>query len=236
MNCAIVEDEQLSIDLLTDYIARVPGLELASAFSSPLNARKYLESNPVDLLFQDIELPEISGLDLLKMLRSAPMTIVTSANSVYALESFEYLVLDYLLKPFSLGRFLQAVEKVRRLKSSFPAAGPRLGEVRDFLMIREGGQHLRLPHDRFLWVESYGEYVRIHTPERIYMPLMSMGHLEGLLPPARFVRIHRTRIVNLSRVDAIEGSVIRMLGTAHPIGRTYRAALLERLRGAAGGM
>ena len=230
MNCAIVEDEQLSIDLLTDYISRVPGLSLAGAFTSPLNAKKFLEANDVDLLFLDIELPEISGLDLLKVLRSAPMTIVTSANSLYALESYEYLVMDYLLKPFSLGRFVQAVDKVQRLQKTIPVMGNRDPKADDFLMIRDGGQHLKLPFDRILWVESYGEYVKIHTPERLYMPLMSMGHLEELLPALKFLRIHRTRIVNLSHVESLEGSQLTLKGELHPIGRKYRNALMERLR------
>jgi len=228
MICAILEDEQLSIDLLADYIARVPGLELAASFTSPLPAKRWLEAHPVDLLFLDIELPEFSGLEMLRMLGRAPVTIVTSANSRYALESYEYLVMDYLLKPFSLGRFVQAVEKVSRLQAPPAEVPPDRPPRSGHLVVRENQKHHRIPHDRLLWVESFGEYVRLHTADRTLTTLATMAQLESDLPSHRFVRVHRSRIVNLDHVEMVEGSGLVLRGVSHPVGRKYRQGLMDR--------
>lgn len=225
----VVEDEVPSIALLTDYIARIPDLALAATFRSALQAKAFLEADGGSdfLLVLDVGLPDFSGLEMLGMLRRQPMTIVTSAHSRFALQSYEYLVVDYLLKPISLARFVQAIDKARYLREDRDGS-PRRPPT-GHLMVRENGSLVRILHSEIRWVESYGEYVKIHLPGRVVMPLMALTKLEKELPPELFVRIHRQRIVTVAGIDAIMGNELVLDGERHPIGRRYRANLLQVL-------
>lgn len=235
MKCAIVEDERLSIELLADYAAKIPGLSVEAVFTSPIEAKRWLEVHEVDLLLLDIRLPEFTGLDLLRLLPAPPPAIVVSADPGFALESYDFLILDYLVKPVSLPRFVQALDKASRILGTPDPAPAKAPPTSGQLAVRLGSRVVRIPHDDILWIESFGEYVRIRTPERMIMPLMTMAALEASLPPDRFARTHRSRIVQIDRVESLEADHVVVAGSRHPVGRRQKAALRRRLQGGASG-
>lgn len=232
ITCLIVEDEPLARNLLTDYVKKVPSLELVDVCSSPLAAIEVLKQKKVDLLFLDIQMPEITGITLLKVLQKKPLVILTTAYSEYALESYDFDVVDYLLKPITLERFLRAVDKVsQRLESGSVIASPKeklsIGEGQDFIFVKDGTKLVRIRYADILYVEGLKDYVTIYTRQQKITSLQRLKVLEDTLPSTKFIRIHNSYIVALDAIDAIHRGDVQ-IGTAMlPISDSYKKNFKE---------
>lgn len=235
ISCIIVEDEPLARNLLEQYIQKVPYLHLIQSFSNPLAAIEFLRENSVDLLFLDIQMPEITGVNLLKILSKKPLVIFTTAYSEYALEGYELDVVDYLLKPITLERFLKAVEKVAQRLTPFKKDHDEEKQERateteitpNFVFVKDGTKLVKIRLQDILYIEGLKDYVIIHTPQQKVVSLQRMKNLEEQLPANQFIRIHNSYIVSLEAIDAIEKEKVQIGKVFIPISDTYRKAFKE---------
>ncbi len=230
LGCVIIDDEHLARQYLKDYVSKVPFLELKGDFNSPLKALDLLKSNQIDLMFLDIEMPEISGIDFLKTLDRQPRVILTTAYREYALEGYELDVSDYLLKPFSFDRFLKAVNKVSDLihqeKQLLPetmqneSTSPELHD--EYLIIRADRKYYKINYDDLILIEGQKAYVTFHTTGKKITALASLRELEDKLPEKQFIRIHKSYIVSIKRIRSLDGSDIEIHNRCLPVGKSYR--------------
>jgi DNA-binding LytR/AlgR family response regulator len=229
LNCLIVDDEPLARSLLTDYVQKVSYLNLVDACSSPLTALDLLRRENIDLLFLDIQMPEITGLSLLITLQKKPLVILTTAYPQYALEGYELDVVDYLLKPITFERFLKAVDKVSQRKTTVTevASGGIREENAPFVFVKDGTKLVKIRLDDILYVEGLKDYVTIHTKEKKVVTLQRLKTLEDLLPPTRFIRIHHSYIVSVAAIEVIHKGEVQIGGALIPISDSYRKAFRE---------
>jgi len=233
ISCLIVDDEPLARSLMTDYVKKVPYLSLLEACSSPLMAIEILRKTPVDLLFLDIQMPEITGISLLKALQKKPMVILTTAYSEYALEGYELDVVDYLLKPITFERFLRAVDKVNLRLNTAPAAivTPADKTTPDpsqpFVFVKDGTKLVKVRWDDILFVEGLKDYVTIHTKQQKIVTLQRLKSLEEQLPAEKFIRIHHSYIVAVEAIDVIHKGEVQIGSATIPISDTYRKAFKD---------
>lgn len=236
INCIAVDDEPLALNILEDYIKKIPYLELKQTFTSGLACMEFLKTNKVDLLFLDIQMEELSGIQLLKVLKERPEVIFTTAYHDYALQGFDLDVADYLLKPISFERFLMAVDKVyeKITLKKMPAmlssdSGPRTPE-KDFIFVKTEFRLQKVCLSDILYIEGMGDYVRIVTNKERIMTLQSFKKVESVLPEPRFVRVHRSYMIALDKISSVERNRIRIGDQLIPVGENYRKgffALLE---------
>jgi DNA-binding LytR/AlgR family response regulator len=227
-----VEDEPLARNLITDYVKKVPYLNLIKACSNPLEALEVLRNTPVDILFLDIQMPEITGITLLKVLQKKPMVILTTAYSEYALESYELDVVDYLLKPVTFDRFLKAVDKAsQRLNTTTaPVSVSEKAPTENqppFVFVKDGTKLVKVNFDDILYVEGLKDYVTIHTKQQKVVSLQRLKSLEMQLPSDRFIRVHHSYIISLKAIDVIHKNEVQ-IGTAMiPVSDSYRKAFRD---------
>jgi len=232
LNCVIVEDEPLARNLMVDYVRKVPSLNLVEACSSPLAAIEVLRSNSVDLLFLDVQMPELTGISLLKVLQKKPFVILTTAYSEYALEGYELDVTDYLLKPITFERFLKAVDKViQRTEGVKPTVVVQdksvQGSKSSFVFVKDGTKLVKIELEDILYVEGLKDYVTIHTRQQKIVSLQRLKVLEDQLPADKFIRIHNSFIVALRAIDSIHKGEIQVGNALLPIGETYKKSFRE---------
>jgi len=229
LNCIIVEDEPIARDILKNYIAQVPYLKLSGEYDDAFEAMQMINKQSVDLVFLDINMPRLSGLDMLRTLKKYPAIIITSAFPEYALEGFELSVTDYLLKPFSFPRFVQATEKVFN-QNELSEKSYRQPEKDDFLMVKSDKKLTKVFFGDITYVEAYGNYIFIYCgPERI-MSKQTLTQFEEQLPGNRFVRIHKSYIVSMKAVKFFEGGEVAIDGKKLPVGKVYRNEMLKRFK------
>lgn len=233
IRCLIVDDEELARTLLENYVQRVPFLELAGKCKNPLEAIAMLQAQPVDLLLLDIQMPELSGIDLLKTLKNKPFTIFTTAYEAYALEGYNLDVVDYLLKPIAFERFLQAVNKVLERSIQRPPVQEAMSTpalpVKDFILVKSDHKIHRLPLEDITYIQSMREYVAYYTPNGRILALGSLKNLEEELPAERFQRIHKSYIVALDKVKSLEGNMLHVAGERLPIGANYKDEVVKKI-------
>jgi DNA-binding LytR/AlgR family response regulator len=231
LNCVIVEDEPLARNLLMEYVRKVPSLNLIEACSSPLTALEVLRNHSVDVLFLDVQMPELTGISLLKVLQKRPLVILTTAYSEYALQGYELDVVDYLLKPITFERFLRAVDKViQRLEpKSTPTVVEKPQGVVDqsFVFVKDGTKLVKVVFDEILYVEGLKDYVTIHTKNQKIVSLQRLKTLEEQLPPDKFIRIHNSFIVALHAIDVVHKNNVQIRDALLPIGETYKKSFRE---------
>lgn len=224
----IVDDEFLALNLLEHYIEQTPDLALSGRYKSPLEAAQRLQKEDIQLLFLDIQMPTLSGNNLLRTLKHPPVTIFTTAYADYAVEAFELNAVDYLLKPFSFERFLQAVNKARELLR--PATAPIIPqESRDYFSVKVDGKVVRIQYDDILFIEGLKEYVRIVCNGARHVTLASLKHLEDLLPGDHFLRVHKSYIVAKNKVQALEGNRLEIGDHKIPISRSRREEVVDAI-------
>ncbi|MBC9929049.1 LytR/AlgR family response regulator transcription factor [Chitinophaga qingshengii] len=221
LSCVIIDDEPLPKALLQDYILQTPFLQLTGVFSNPLEALAALQQQPADLVFLDIQMPELNGLQLKQLLGNHCKVIFTTAYPQYALEGYELDVVDYLLKPISLERFLKAVAKARERIAPVPE------KTAPFLLVKTDGWTQKVNLHDLLFAESLKEYVALHTVRGKIMTLQSIRRLEEVLPAEQFVRVHKSFIIALSGMEGIERNRIRIGSHYIPIGEHYKAAFMD---------
>lgn len=220
--CVIIEDQLPAQRILQRYIKEMPNLELKGTFINPLDALPLLET-PIDVLFLDVHLPKLSGIDFLKSIPKPPHIILTTAFSEYALEGFELDVVDYLLKPFSFERFLKAVNKIKRIEQS---EQPIIHQ--HVLFVKSKGVIQKVSTTQISYIEAKGDFVLIHTKEKRYTANSSLQNILQKLE-GRFIKCHKSFVVNIDKIDRIVGNQIKLERASVPIGRTHKEALMERL-------
>jgi len=232
ITCIIVDDEQHAIDVLEHYVRQIPSLHLLASFTNPLHALELLNREKVDLLFLDIQMPEISGLDFIRAIRGRSKVILTTAYSEFVTEGFELEVEDYLLKPIPFPRFLKAVQ---RLQSPSPETLSAESTADDYFFVKTElkGKMLRINFKDIDYIGSMKNYVAIHHNGIKTMALLTMKDLEDRLPLTHFIRIHRGYIIAIDKIVAIEGNMVMLRNVKEGIllGDTYRPAFLEKMRG-----
>ena len=229
IRCLLVDDEPIALDVMASYVRRVDALELAGQCRSAVEAFTILQNKPIELLFLDIQMPQLSGLDLLRTLPNPPKTIITSAYREYALDGYELDVLDYLVKPIPFERFMKAVGKVFTHKPAIPLPNPALTEE-PFLFVKEDRQLIRLVLREIISLESLRDYVKITTPTQQITTRQTLGYYEELLPSDQFLRIHRSFIVAIAKIISMTETRISIPGQTLPIGRYYKPHVFEQLK------
>jgi len=225
LRCLIVDDEPLARHLLTDYVGKVPFLELHAACASPLAALEALRTARIDLLFLDVHMPELTGLELLRSLPRPPLVVFTTAHSEYALPSYELDAVDYLLKPITLERFLRAAHKAHARRPDLgPLPPPAPPAAPPFLFVKDGPRRVKVRWEDILYVEGLRDYVTIHTRQQKIISLLQLKALVQQLPSDRFVRIHHSYIVALDGLDAIYKDKVQVGSRFLPVSESYRAA------------
>lgn len=231
MNCIIIEDQPPAQRILKKYIVDVGSLELKGAFSNAIQAMEFLKTSRIDLIFLDIHLPKISGIDFLKTMTHPPHIILTTAFPDYALESYELNVVDYLLKPFSFQRFVQAVAKVP-LRDRFEQKSEAVAntpQTRKELFIKSGHELIKITIDDILYLKSDSDYTEICISGKKYLSTEPLRYWSETLESNQFVRVHKSYIVNTSKIEKIAGNQIYLVERiVLPIGRTYKDSFLKR--------
>lgn len=230
IRCAIIDDEPFARKLLLDYCSRVPQLSVLGDFSNGLDALSFLNHNNVDLIFLDIKMPGITGIDLLKTLGNRPKVIFTTAFAEYAIDGFELDAIDYLLKPFDFPRFLKAVNKAF---TSLPIEKTSILTIHpsqdDFLFVKDGRDLVKVQLNDILYIKGQKDYVMFITKNRKIMSLMNMRDLEQDLVQKAFVRIHQSYIINTQHIEVVANDKVRINSEYLPVSQTYRLRFREFL-------
>jgi DNA-binding LytR/AlgR family response regulator len=225
MNCIIIEDQPPAQRILKKYITDIGTLTLKATFSNAIEAMEFLKTTSVDLIFLDIHLPKISGIDFLKMLQNPPHVILTTAFSNYALESYEFSVVDYLLKPFSFQRFVKAVSKVPKAEVIIQ----NTDNQRDVIFIKSGHELIKVVLESILFIKADANYTEIITKNKKYLSSEALRHWEGTLDSQQFMRVHKSYIVNTSKIEKIVGNQLYLEGEKLvPIGRAYKETFINK--------
>ncbi len=230
-NCIIVEDEPLAAEVLTDYIQQVPFLELSEVCTDAIFAMERLQSNKIDLMFLDIHLPKLKGLDFLEALKTPPHVIVTSAYKEYALAGYELNVIDYLLKPIRFNRFLKAVNKLNQFtQQTADHTTPVINPERKSFFFNVGKKRVKIFMDEILYIESLREYVRITTKDKSILTKFQLNEIEDMLSKNNFLRIHRSFIAAKDKIAAFTATDVEINNKSIPIGRSYKELVLSVLQ------
>jgi DNA-binding LytR/AlgR family response regulator len=224
ISCIAIDDEPLALELLIDNISRVPFLKLEKGFSNPIEALAYIKEHPVDLVILDIQMPGLTGLQFIQSLVKPPLFILITAYEQYALEGFNLNVVDYLVKPVHLDRFLKACDKVLEKKQA--PAKPH--SERDYMFVQADYKMIRINFKEILWIEGLKDYVKFHlaSPAKPLVARMSMKSLEETLPASQFIRVHKSYIVAKDSITAFQKNILFVDNTEIPIGDSYKDAII----------
>ena len=242
LKCLIADDEPLAHTLLTNYISRLKTLSVVGNAYNAFEVMDFLGENDVDILFLDINMPDMSGLEMLKTLSNPPIVILTTAYSEHSLEAFELGVMDYLLKPIKFDRFLKAINRIIDLKKSAtntPSVfSPEISEKiekteklnTDFIFIKDGTTNYKINFNELLYIQAYGNFAKIHLVQQTLVVSMTMKQLEEDLPEQLFTRVHKSYIVNIQKVSKIEGNFVFMDKVVIPVGAVYKLILDKKTK------
>ncbi|MHA4893510.1 LytR/AlgR family response regulator transcription factor [Pedobacter sp. PWIIR3] len=241
LKCIAVDDEPLALDIIEDYVSKVPFLELVKRTENAIEALQLVQAGGIDLVFLDIQMPELTGIQFLKIANNKASYILTTAYSQYALESYDLNVSDYLLKPIAFDRFYKAVEKVHnqnKVAEPAPAPQPILTSapftaanhnVQDFIFVKTEHKIQKIQLDDILFIEGLKDYISIYTKAERIITLQNMKKMEETLPQGQFIRVHKSYIISLDKIESIERSRIAINGKIIPIGDTYRDEFFRRI-------
>jgi two-component system, LytTR family, response regulator len=228
MHCIIIEDEPLAIEKLKGFILQVPFLELDGYFENAIDGLTYLKTHSTDLIFLDIQMDKLTGIQMLEILSPKPYIIITSAYSEFALKGYELSVTDYLLKPYSFERFLASVNRVFDSFSSHKDIEPKDGITNFFVKTEYRLENVKF--DNILYIEGMQNYLQIHLPNRKIMTKQSFRSIMEQLPKQHFVQVHKSYVVQLSKIESIENNRIKIADAIIPIGDTFRNTFFERIK------
>jgi DNA-binding LytR/AlgR family response regulator len=231
--CVIIDDEPIARDIIRDYVSKIAGFEIAAEFDSPTDALLYLNETKVDLIFLDINLPEINGIEFAKSLMNRPSIIFTTAYREYAPEGFEIQAIDYLVKPFSFERFLKAISYFLKLSAkpvSKDSAEKELTDEDEFVLLKDSGKTHKVHLKEIRYIESDGDYLKFHTKEKKIMIRGSLVSWEKMLPE-QFIRIHNSYIISIKEVKSFTTYSVELGGIELPISRGYREKVMRVLNG-----
>jgi len=243
LKCIAVDDEPLALDIIEDYVSKVPFLELVKRTENAIEALQLVQAGGIDLVFLDIQMPDLTGIQFLKIANNKASYILTTAYSQYALESYDLNVSDYLLKPIAFDRFYKAVEKVHNQHKNnaepvavaaplAPASAPVAAEVQtvqDFIFVKTEHKIQKIELDNILYIEGLKDYISIFTKAERVITLQNMKRMEETLPKSQFIRVHKSYIIALDKIESIERSRITICGKIIPIGDTYRDEFFKKI-------
>jgi len=243
LKCIAVDDEPLALDIIEDYVSKVPFLELVKRTENAIEALQLVQAGGIDLVFLDIQMPELTGIQFLKIANGKSNYILTTAYSQYALESYDLNVSDYLLKPIAFDRFYKAVEKVhnQQQKAAEPSPAPppaiaplmstpvAVHPVQDFIFVKTEHKIQKIQLDDILYIEGLKDYISIYTKAERIITLQNMKKMEETLPNGQFIRVHKSYIIALDKIESIERSRISIFGKVIPIGDTYRDEFFKHI-------
>lgn len=234
INCIAIDDEPLALDIIRDYCSRVPFLNLVTTFDNAVESIEFLRNNKVDLLFLDIQMEELTGIQLLNALKSRPYVIFTTAYDSYAIQGFDLDVMDYMLKPISFERFLKGADKVydkiqqdQKLKPSAQDTVVTVVPGDPFFFVKTETRIEKVRFADVLYIEGMGDYWRIITPQKKIMSLLNFKKLEEILPQNQFVRVHKSFIIALDKIDNVERNRIKIADRVIPVSETFRKTFFD---------
>ena len=228
ITCIALDDEPLALELIADYISKVPYLQLLHTNTNAIEALQYLQNNKADLLFLDIQMPELTGLQVMKIIQNNCRVILTTAYSEYALDGYEHNVIDYLLKPISFDRFYTAAEKARLVFAKPAEHTNTINQpIPNFIFIKTDSRLVKVNLDDILLVQGMKDYIAIHTTLDKLITLQSMRSMEDSLPPGQFIRVHKSFIIALNKIDSIERNRIFIKDEVIPVGDTYKESFFK---------
>jgi DNA-binding LytR/AlgR family response regulator len=225
--CLIIDDEPLARQLMESHIRQVKSLQVVGACETAIEAFELLHREQVDLLFLDIQMPGITGLNFLKSLKNPPKVIFTTAYIEYAVEAFELEAVDYLLKPITFERFIKAIQKISAQKEIPPVSQSQPPDEAIFIKVQK--RLLRIAYPDIFYIEGFGDYIKVVTANAVHTSYSSLNKIGELLPEQQFLRIHKSFIINVRHIQFIEGNLVRILDKELPIGVTYKDALYKKL-------
>jgi DNA-binding LytR/AlgR family response regulator len=225
IRCLAADDERLALRLLKRHIEKLPQLELVASCEDAFAVMEVLQKEQVDLMFLDIQMPELTGFEMLRSLRKPPLAIMITAFQDHALEGYELDVVDYLIKPISFERFAQAVQKAQeRLRKAAPVESEK-----DHFFVRSDYKLIKVPYDEIRYIEGLAQYVKIHTSGKTHVVHKTLKDMQSILPVSRFFRVHRSYIISLQRITAVFGNTVEIEEKQIPIGKSYREAFYKRI-------
>ncbi len=234
IKCLIIDDEPLAQRVLERYIKEIPTLELIMKCNNALDAMEILKEKKIDLIFLDINMPKLTGLEFLRILKHPPLVIITTAYAEFAIQGYELDVVDYLMKPFGIERFMKAIQKVQDVLKPqahpLPAKGSNEPQENQYIFVKSSKKTYRINLNDILYIEALGDYVKIYTTDRMIISYHSMKNLESLLSPKQFPRIHKSFIVSLSKIELIEGNQVKLRDRYIPIGTNFKASFEKLIR------
>jgi DNA-binding LytR/AlgR family response regulator len=219
ITCVAIDDEPLALDVLTDFASKTPGLELKGTFTDAFKALEYLKAEDVDVIFLDIQMPQLTGIQLLKSLSNPPLVIFTTAYSKYAVEGFNMDAIDFLLKPFAYERFLKAVNKVSDYLAHKDKPTP--ADNLEFIFLKSDYQIVKVSLDEIQYIEGMDDYVKIFTNDKMVLSNITMKDMLKKLPASNFIRVHRSYIVPLKRIESVRNKRIKLGEKMIPVGDSY---------------
>ncbi|NII26942.1 response regulator transcription factor [Pseudoflavitalea sp. X16] len=233
INCVIIDDEPLAREGIANYVQEIDFLHLVETCENPVELIKLLDQHRIDLIFLDIQMPKINGIDFLKMTQNPPMVIITTAFPSYALEGFQLNVLDYLLKPITFDRFFKSANKAKDYYQLINKASgqdlPKTDNVSDYFFIKCGSKYEKIHFDDILYVEGMQNYITIYTSRGKYITLLYLKNLEQNLDSKSFIRVHKSYIVSIHKIDSIQGNEIFIQSHRIPISRNYRDQVIQQV-------
>ncbi|RIJ46413.1 DNA-binding response regulator [Maribellus luteus] len=239
MNCIAVDDEQLALKKIQRFAEKIDYLNLLGTFDNALSTFSFLRENKIDLIFLDIQMDEFTGIQLLETIKDPPYVILTTAYNEYALKAYELDVVDYLLKPIPFDRFVKAVEKVyarflkdqnlRQVTQTAPAQNLSSNDQSDYTFIKSGNKTVKVYFNKILYIEGQRDYLQIHTEDSKIMTLLNFKKMQELLDPQKFVRVHKSYIIALDKIDYIENNAIKIRNKLIPVSSTYKVAFFNLL-------
>ena len=229
INCAIVDDEPIAREILESFVEKTPNLKLISSCKNAMEALQVSQMEAIDLFFLDINMPEITGLSLAKIINNKSQIIFTTAYRDYAVDGFNLNVLDYLLKPIAFDRFLQAIQKVTEPTNSNMKVSTENDNKKDFMFVRADRKMVKINFKDILYIESLGDYVKVFTNNDTVITRETISNFEATLPSDCFIRVHRSYIVSISKISSYTNEYIEIAKKAVPISRSYKESVLQKL-------
>lgn len=227
ITCIVVDDEPSALDVIAIHAAKIPELEVLGQYTDPYKARDFLKNNPVDLVFLDINMPGLSGLQLLDQLSVRPHVVFATAYSEYAVDSYEYEAADYLLKPIEFDRFAKAVQKVKKLMMT--NVEEKTGVLSKYLFLKDGYKQVKICIAEIFYIQSDGNYLNVFTPSGRVNTRLTLNQMIDQLPSSSFIRVHNSYVVNIEQIERIENNQIIISDSSISIGPSYKEALQKKL-------
>ncbi len=233
IKCMIVDDEPLAIEILENYILRLEKWEIVGKCRSAMEAFQLLQRKEIDVMFLDISMPKLSGMDFIKGLSNPPLVVFTTAYREYAVESYEFNALDYLVKPISFERFWKAITKVQQQYALLNSSEEIQEDNPAYLLLKSDRKTYKIPFEQILYIESMTEYITVHTEKESLISYQPISHIEKLLDVEKFLRIHRSFIIAIDKVSAFSANFVLIGSKELPISRSYKMQVSTKLNGKA---